>query len=102
MAGLAVLLWWWRRGRGAERAPVELGAEKGRVEGDAGVVYRYQAPPQEMWGDERVAHEMGVEGVRGVEGSDEGPRRGLKGMRWQRAGLVEFEIAGWELWVVDI
>ena len=42
---------------------MELGAEKERVEGDAGVVYRYQAPPQEMWGDKRVVHEMGVEGV---------------------------------------
>jgi len=39
------------------------------------VVYRYQAPPKEMWGDERVVHEMGVEGVGGVEGSDEGSRR---------------------------
>lgn len=69
MAGLAVLLWWWwRRDRGAERAPVELGAEKERVEGDAGAVYRYQAPPQEILGDERVAHEMAVEGVRGGRG----------------------------------
>jgi len=76
VAGLVVLLWWWRRkGRDAERAPVELGAEKERVEGDAGVAYRYQAPLQEMWGDERVVHEMGVEEARGVEGLDEGPRR---------------------------
>ena len=65
MAGLVVLLWWWwrRRGRGAERAPVELEAEKGRVEGDAGAVYQYQAPPQEMWGNERVVHEIGGRGV---------------------------------------
>lgn len=54
---------------------MELGAEKEHVEGDAGVVYRYQAPPQEMLGDEPVVHEMGVEGVGGVEGSDEGQRR---------------------------
>jgi len=39
---------------------MELGTEKGRVEGDAGV-YAYQAPPQEMWGNDRTAHEMGVE-----------------------------------------
>ena len=70
VAGLVALWWWWRKGRDAERAPVELGAEKERVEGDAGVVYRYQAPPQEMLGDEPAVHEMGVEEVRGVEGSD--------------------------------
>ena len=87
-----MVLWWWRRReRGAERAPVELGAEKERVEGDAGVVYRYQVPPQEMWEDKRVVHGMRV------EGSDEGPGRDLKGMGRQRTGLVEFEIAGWDL-----
>lgn len=37
--------------------PVELGTEKGRVEGDAGV-YAYQAPPQEMWGNDRTAQEI--------------------------------------------
>lgn len=57
-----------------EGPPVELGMEKGRVEGDAGV-YAYQAPPQEMWGDDRTAHEIGVGAgvgaeVRGIVGRE--------------------------------
>lgn len=54
---------------------MELGTEKWRVEGDARV-YAYQAPPLEMWGNGRMAHEMGV----GVEAG----LRVRKRMGWER------------------
>ena len=61
MAGLVgLMVWWGVRRQGVEGPPVEFGMEKGRVEGNAGV-YAYQAPPQEMWGYDRTAHEMWVE-----------------------------------------
>jgi hypothetical protein len=74
VAGLVVLVVVVEKAGSGEGAGGAGGGE-GACEGGCGGFIAYQAPPQEVWGDEPVVHEMGVEGVRGVEGSDEGPRR---------------------------